>query len=208
MRRSEFQGTRAVFRFTLAQFLKGKSTIITMIVLVITVMISMLAASVSMNKSHSASEIKSVRIENSTDYAITAQDIAAANPIYAGISEITEGEAGATVSIAEQNGAYVVSATGGYSSGELSTLENAALSAFNTARAGGGSYTSSVMTLSEYRSPQTGGDQFTARFTVTYAYSILLMILVMYSTSYIVRAVIEEKASKLVELLMINPARS
>jgi ABC-type Na+ efflux pump permease subunit len=146
----------------------------------------------------------SVRIENSTDYAVTAQDIAAANPIYTNLKEVAEGEAGATITIAEQNGAYVVSAEGGYSSGELSTLENAALSAFNAVRAGGGSFTSSVMTISEYRSPEKEGDQFTARFTVTYAYSILVMVLVMYSTSYIIRAVIEEKASKLVELLMIS----
>ena len=43
-----------------------------------------------------------------------------------------------------------------------------------------------------------------AYFLVTYAYSIIVMILIIFSTSYIVRSVVEEKASKLVELLMVS----
>jgi ABC-type Na+ efflux pump permease subunit len=203
MRKSEFTGTRAVFRFTLAQFLKGKSTIVTMIVMVVAVMVSMLVASYSMRGAYEASEIHSVAFENSTDYAITASDIASVNPAFEGLSE---GPGGATVAVSSENGTFIVAATGEYTADDLSALENAALSAFNAARAGGvASYTSRVASMDEYLSPAPQAeDNFTARFTVSYAYSILVLVLVMFSTSYIVRAVLEEKASKLVELLMVS----
>lgn len=203
MRRAEFAGTRAVFRFTLAQFLKGKSTIVTMIVLVITVLISMLASSLSMRSAHSASEIRTVAIQNWTGYEVTAADIAAVNPAFAGL---TEGPGGATLTLSSEDGAYTVTATGSYAAGELANLESAALSAFNAARAGGiGGYGSRAVTMDEYLNPvPEAADDFTARFTVSYAYSILVLVLVMFSTSYIVRAVLEEKASKLVELLMVS----
>ncbi|NLU24500.1 MAG: ABC transporter permease [Clostridiales bacterium] len=42
------------------------------------------------------------------------------------------------------------------------------------------------------------------RFALQYGYAIVVMMLCMISTAYIIRAVIEEKSSKLVELLMIS----
>ncbi len=203
MRKTEFTGTGAVFRFTLAQLLKGKSTIVTMVVMVLTVMISLLIATNSMRGAYDRSEIRTVKLQNDTAYAITAADIAAANPAFEGLSE---GEGGATVSIASQNGAFVVTASGDYTADDLSALEDATLSAFNAVRAGGtGVYTSRAVSLDAYLNPTPAEeDDFAARFTVTYAYSILVLVLVMFSTSYIVRAVLEEKASKLVELLMVS----
>jgi ABC-type Na+ efflux pump permease subunit len=46
-----------------------------------------------------------------------------------------------------------------------------------------------------------GGESF---MIITYAYSLIVMMLVMTSTSFIVRSIAEEKASKLVELLMVS----
>ncbi len=203
MRKTEFAGTGAVFRFTLAQFLKGKSTIATMIVMVVTVMMSMLIMSSSMHGAYGVSEIRRVTIDNATGISVSAADIAAADPYF---GDLTEGAGGAAVSIAQSGDAYVIEATGDYTSDELSLLENAALSAFNAARAGGtASYSSRVATVDEYLNPSPEAGAGTgARFTVSYAYSILVMVLVTFSTSYIVRAVLEEKASKLVELLMVS----
>lgn len=203
MRKTEFTGTGAVFRFTLGQFLKGKSTIVTMIVMVVTVIVSMLVASYSMRGAYDVSEIKKVTFVNDTGYSVTAADLAAANPVFGGV---VEEPGGAEIKIASENGAYIVTASGAYESNELSMLESAALSAFNAVRAGGTtSYSSRVATIDEYLSPApVTEDNFTARFTISYAYSILVMVLVMFSTSYIVRAVLEEKASKLVELLMVS----
>ena len=45
---------------------------------------------------------------------------------------------------------------------------------------------------------------FMAKFAVQYLFSIIVLILVAYTATYIIRAVIEEKASKLVETLMVS----
>ncbi len=45
---------------------------------------------------------------------------------------------------------------------------------------------------------------FMAKFAVQYLFSIVVLILVAYTATYIIRAVIEEKASKLVETLMVS----
>ncbi len=45
---------------------------------------------------------------------------------------------------------------------------------------------------------------FMAKFAVQYLFSIVVLILVAYSATYIIRAVIEEKSSKLVETLMVS----
>ena len=45
---------------------------------------------------------------------------------------------------------------------------------------------------------------FADTFAIQYVYSILMMVLSIFASSYIVRAVIEEKDSKLVELLMVS----
>ncbi len=60
----------------------------------------------------------------------------------------------------------------------------------------------SVTDAEEYLS--TEEEDFSTQFALQYAYSILVMMLTLLSASYIIRAVIEEKASKLVELLMVS----
>jgi ABC-2 type transport system permease protein len=45
---------------------------------------------------------------------------------------------------------------------------------------------------------------FGARFTVQYGYAIIVLILCMTSSAYIIRAVLEEKSSKLVELMLVS----
>lgn len=45
---------------------------------------------------------------------------------------------------------------------------------------------------------------FMARFAVQYLFAIIVLVLVAFSATYIVRAVLEEKASKLVETLMVS----
>lgn len=45
---------------------------------------------------------------------------------------------------------------------------------------------------------------FMAKFAVQYLFAIVVLILVAYSATYIIRAVLEEKASKLVETLMVS----
>ena len=64
------------------------------------------------------------------------------------------------------------------------------------------SYNTATMTVDEYFN-QSSGD-FTGTMVVQYIYSILVMMISTFSVTYIIRAVIEEKASKLVDTLMVS----
>lgn len=63
-------------------------------------------------------------------------------------------------------------------------------------------YSVDVMTEEEYRADD--GVDMDALFVIQYVYSIFVMFVSIFSASYIIRAVIEEKASKLVETLMVS----
>lgn len=63
-------------------------------------------------------------------------------------------------------------------------------------------FSSEVMTMDEFISRDEIG--FDARYAVQYGYSIVVMIVCVFSCSYIVRSIIEEKSSKLVETLMVS----
>ena len=66
----------------------------------------------------------------------------------------------------------------------------------------GVTFMTDVMTIDEF----LGQDQisYDSRYTLQYAYSIIVMIVCIFSCTYIVRAIIEEKSSKLVETLMVS----
>ncbi|MBQ3880253.1 MAG: ABC transporter permease [Oscillospiraceae bacterium] len=60
-----------------------------------------------------------------------------------------------------------------------------------------------VLTQDEYLG-RSDGPGFGTKFGVQYFFSIFVMILSIMAASYIIRAIVEEKASKLVELLMVS----
>ena len=51
---------------------------------------------------------------------------------------------------------------------------------------------------------ENGPDDFDTRYAVQYGYSILIMMICVFSAKYIVRAIVEEKSSKLVETLLVS----
>lgn len=61
-----------------------------------------------------------------------------------------------------------------------------------------------VMTEAEYFGKDNQGMGFDGLFAVQYGYSIFAMFICVFSSTYIIRSVIEEKASRLVETLMIS----
>ena len=80
-------------------------------------------------------------------------------------------------------------------SASMTDAERAWLEAASAAYAVGGK--TSVLSEKSDVGAETG-------FAVEYAYSILLLMLCMMSSTYIIRAVVEEKASKLIDLLMVS----
>ncbi len=65
-----------------------------------------------------------------------------------------------------------------------------------------GPYQGQTLTVSEFLEETSAG--WEAQFAIQYGYAIVVMILLMMSASYIISAIIEEKASKLVELLLVS----
>ena len=63
-------------------------------------------------------------------------------------------------------------------------------------------YKSALEELESYL--ENGPDDFDTRYAVQYGYSILVMIICVFSATYIVRAIVEEKSSKLVETLLVS----
>ncbi len=63
-------------------------------------------------------------------------------------------------------------------------------------------YTVAIKSLEEWQHPELLSSG--ARFVLQYGYSILVLMLVTISASYIVRSVVEEKSSRLVEYLMVS----
>ena len=64
------------------------------------------------------------------------------------------------------------------------------------------SFSSEVMTMDAFTSRDDVS--FDARYAIQYGYSILVMIVCLFSCTYIVRSIVEEKSSKLVESLMVS----
>lgn len=208
MRRAEFAGTGNVFRFTLAQYLKAPSTIVTMLIMVVAVIASVFIAGYSMNEGTeiAAGNIQTLNIINRTGIPIDAGDIAACDGYFIGITETDPGNADAILTIDITDAGYAITATGDNTEEYARMrLESAALSAFELARAGAKPYSSRALTMDEFTGAvQPEDDDYAASFTVSYVYSILVLMLVMLSSTYIIRSVLEEKASRLVETLMVS----
>ena len=64
------------------------------------------------------------------------------------------------------------------------------------------SFSNYVMTMEDYLARDEVG--FDARYVVQYGYSIVVMMICLFSCTYIIRAILEEKSSKLVETLLVS----
>lgn len=66
----------------------------------------------------------------------------------------------------------------------------------------GASFYTQVMTMDEFMGRDVVDTD--SRYSIQYAYSILVMIVCIFAATYIVRAILEEKSSKLVETLLVS----
>ena len=66
----------------------------------------------------------------------------------------------------------------------------------------GSTFYTSVMSVDEFMNKDDIG--FESRYAVQYAYSIIVMMVCLFAVTYIVRAILEEKSSKLVETLLVS----
>lgn len=197
-------GTGQVYRFTLSQLLKSRANRVTLIIMVLLAAVSMPLTALLGGETPETSDtagLASVRVDNRTDLVLDFSGDAywADTDFSAGA-----GEPDAVVTITGDETGYQVAVVGSEAAdaGELSQLAETARQAVRDACLRAAGLSSRQL---EALTASTGEeDSHEDGFWVQYGYSILAMILCLMSASYVIRAVVEEKDSRLVELLLVS----
>lgn len=200
----DLSGTGQVYRFTLSQLLKSNANRVTLIIMVLLAAVSMPLTALLGGETPETSDtagLTSVRVDNRTDLALDFSGDAywADTDFSAGA-----GESDAVVTITGDETGYQVAVVGSETAdaGELSQLAETARQAVRDACLQAAGLSSRQL---EALTASTGEeDSHEEGFWVQYGYSILAMILCLMSASYVIRAVVEEKDSRLVELLLVS----
>lgn len=200
----DLSGTGQVYRFTLSQLLKSRANRVTLIIMVLLAAVSMPLTALLGGETPETSDtagLASVRVDNRTDLALDfSGDAYWADTDFSADA----GEPDAVVTITGDETGYQVSVNGSETAhaGELSQLAETARQAVRDACLRAAGLSSRQM---EALTASTGEeDSHEDGFWVQYGYSILAMILCLMSASYVIRAVVEEKDSRLVELLLVS----
>ena len=200
----DLSGTGQVYRFTLSQLLKSRANRVTLIIMVLLAAVSMPLTALLGGETPETSAtagLASVRVDNRTDLVLDfSGDAYWADTDFSADA----GEPDAVVTITGDETGYQVAVNGSESAhaGELSQLAETARQAVRDAclRAAG----LSPRQLEALTASTGEEDSHEEGFWVQYGYSILAMILCLMSASYVIRAVVEEKDSRLVELLLVS----
>ena len=200
----DLSGTGQVYRFTLSQLLKSRANRVTLIIMVLLAAVSMPLTALLGGETPETSDtasLTSVRVDNRTDLALDfSGDAYWADTDFSADA----GEPDAVVTVTGDETGYQVAVNGSESAdaGELSQLAETARQAVRDACLRAAGLSSRQL---EAQTASTGEeDSHEEGFWVQYGYSILAMILCLMSASYVIRAVVEEKDSRLVELLLVS----
>lgn len=228
-RKAELAGTGKVFRFSLQQYFKSAATYVMFAVMLLGTVIFTVLMSTGLNRGEELeSEAKAVWLLNGSPYTL---DLAAfpdyvqpeltALELEEALACLDGGEKDSVavdIRLDDETGLWNVTAYTGtgtvVTQAEALQLASCAAGALEAARyaAAGVSpgqiavalapVNAEKMKASEVRKPES--EDMTTRQMVGSAYAILLFMLISFSTSFIVQAVMQEKTSKLVELLMVS----
>lgn len=200
----DLSGTGQVYRFTLSQLLKSRANRVTLIIMVLLAAVSMPLTALLGGETPETSDtasLTSVRVDNRTDLALDfSGDAYWADTDFSADA----GEPDAVVTVTGDETGYQVAVNGSETAdaGELSQLAETARQAVRDACLRAAGLSSRQL---EALTASTGEeDSHEEGFWVQYGYSILAMILCLMSASYVIRAVVEEKDSRLVELLLVS----
>lgn len=200
----DLSGTGQVYRFTLSQLLKSRANRVTLIIMVLLAAVSMPLTALLGGETPETSDtagLTSVRVDNRTDLVLDfSGDAYWADTDFSADA----GEPDAVVTITGDETGYQVAVNGSESTdaGELSQLAETARQAVRDACLRAAGLSSRQL---EALTASTGEeDSHEEGFWVQYGYSILAMMVCLMSASYVIRAVVEEKDSRLVELLLVS----
>ena len=195
----DLSGTGQVYRFTLSQLLKSNANRITLLLMVLLAAVSMPLTALMCGETPEVSDTSSltaVRLENRT-----ALDLDFSGDSYWADTVFS---AGAEDPDAVVTGYQVaVSGADDVDQSELRLLADAVQTAIRDACVRAAGLTAQQLAQLE-GSPLPEENFDGSRFWVQYGYSILAMMVCLMSASYVIRAVVEEKDSRLVELLLVS----
>ena len=233
LNKADYAGLGHVFRFSLLQYFKQKSTFVMLLVMLLCSVGSVLIMSASMKRGQSAErDARSLYVLNESPYTLDLEDLPDYVPArtVTGTGEewlerISQDPEAASVLLwidPDPEGGWRVWACTGEDSRvgnlEASRIASYGRSALRTGqlRATGATeeqleaafagYGAEAVTQRDYLEPEREeGDLFDqGRFLMGFVYAIVAFMLVSMSVSYVVRAVAEEKSSKLIDLLMVS----
>lgn len=226
-------GTGKVFSFTLLQQLKGRANIISAIILIVISLIAYPLSVLFSNGSDNdqLTDINRVYIHNESELSLDLKLFKSSNSEFKNLdilsSELTADNYASAIKADDVYLEIISSCSSSYelkahilsgstvSQASLETLTDAISSQLSTAaaeRLGVSADTlnalfadSGVTSYSEDEYLKKDSNLgFDGSFAVQYGYSIAVMILCTLASSLIIRSVVEEKASKLVDLLMVS----
>lgn len=219
-------GTKQVFAFTARQFLKNRANIFTFALLFLICLVSVPLLSLMGNSSQemslpAQSSLAQVYLEDDTQLSLPWAELAAQDPYYSQTaflpaSDLTGelGENQVLVRLTQsETGSYQLelsTAANGPEEMELSQLESfltqkiqlSGLTPEQSALLQGG-VTVQSQSAQEYFEPEQEENWETSYWTQI-LYSVLVLMVSVFSVSYIIRAVVEEKSSKLIETLLVS----
>ena len=225
-----YGGVGQVFRFSLQQYFKQKATFVMLIVMLLASVGSVYIMSMSMDRGQKADKDGEILyVLNESPYELDLAGIAD----YMGKNTVTgsgeewlervKGEARSVLLWVDRDpeGGWRVRACTGekskVSSTEAARIADSARAALRSARLRATGATEeqleaafagvSVEAVSQkaYLEPEKNGDSFDqSRFILGFVYAMITYMLVSMSVTYVVRAVAEEKSSKLVDMLMVS----
>lgn len=232
--KEQLTGTSMVYRFTLTQFLKNKANIISLVIMILfsiaAVPVSSLIGGSGSTRLHST--VENVYFDDCPEpYSLTAADLKNAADVdtywsetaFHNMDELNGAAAPgahdvfASILFDAETGVYQLSVTAAedtaLSDDEINSFSNFLTEQFDQARYRtlqiSNEQLEFVMSSWEsgtqsYESYMEDEDRWDTQYIVQLIYSIVVMMVSVLSVSYIVRTVIEEKASKLIELLMVS----
>lgn len=222
--KADFAGTGKVFAFSVQQYFKSKSTLVLLLVMLLTSVGSMLLMNLSMNRGMNAGhDAQTVYFLNQSAFSPALEgivDYAELTPVEGKpedwLKQLDAGEKHGVLVAVDEN-AHVTAYAGKDSAvgvDETQRLAANAAAALEEARylslgvtpeqIGEAMAGFRVQTTTQEKYEKPSDTDTDARFLTGFLYSILVYMLISVSTSYIVKAITEEKGSRLVEVLMVS----
>lgn len=227
--KNDFSGTGSVFRFTFARLFRNKANIVSMLILFLFALLSIPLMGIFTDVSAEPNEpekiyssVENVYILNETELEIKPEDVrggywektefteAKEAPVlseFDALAVFSYGENGISIDVSAAQESAVDQMDLFSLSAEMENLYFSALTesmGVSQEQLDIINYGYSVETQSQKEHFEAETEFSESGFVVQYAYSIIILMLCTYSSTYIIRAVLEEKASKLVELLMVS----